>query len=164
MFTKKFLFGFVVIAVFLIVFSGTPLANDDDQRSCDPAGLWFGLPQGSDAYKVVSFIPLDGGQKRYILVAEDKDPGVTPFRGEMVRIKKNHYKLWGMMYSFLVPGDYLISTGEWYMTDCNTAVGNYLISYYLEDPFHDNTAIPQWSFPIVNTYERMPMIDDSSGF
>ena len=163
MFIKKFLFSFVVVAVLLSVFSGTPLANDDDQQSCDPAGLWFGLPQGSDSYKVLSIIPLDGGKRRYIMVAEDKDSGVTPFRGEMVRIKKNHYKAWGMQYSFMVLGDYLVLSGEWYMTDCNTAVGNYLISYYLEDPFH-NTVSPIWSFPIVNNYDRMPMIDDSSNF
>jgi len=163
MFTKKLLFGFVAVSVLLIAFSGTPLANDDDQQSCDPAGLWFGLPQGSDSYKVVSIIPLDGGKRRYILVAEDKDPGVTPFRGEMVRIKKNLYKIWGMQYSFLVTGDYLVLSGEWYMTDCNTAVGNYIVSYYLEDPFH-NTASLIWSFAIVNNYDRMPMIDDSSNF
>ena len=95
--------------VFLLAFTGIPLADDDDddRRRCDPAGLWFGLPQGSDSYKVVSIIPLDEGNKKYILVAEDKDPGVTPFRGEMVRIKKNLYKVWGMSYSFLVLGDYL---------------------------------------------------------
>ena len=164
-FTKKFHFGILIVAVFslLIAFSGTPLANDDEHQSCDPAGLWFGLPQGSDSYKVVSIIPLDGGKKRYVIVAEDKDPGVTAFRGEMVRIKKNLYKIWGMQYSKFVPGDYIVLSGEWHMTDCNTAVGSYLVSYYIVDPFHDDGA-SLGSQAIVNTYDRMPMIDDSSNF
>lgn len=164
MFTKKFLFGFVIVGALLIASSGIPFANDDEHQSCDPAGLWFGLPQGSASYKVVSIIPLDGGKKKYIIVAEDKDPGVTPFRGELLRIKKNHYKAWGMQYSVFVPGDYIVLSGEWYMTDCNTAVGDYVVSYYLVDPFHNNNVTPQWSFPMVNQYDRMPMIDDSSNF
>ena len=165
MFTKKFLFGFVVVALSLLVLSGTPSVNDNDQRSCDPAGLWFGLPQGADAYKVVSIIPLDGGMRRYMLVAEDRDHEVTPFRGEMVRIKKNHYKIWGMMY-YEVSADnflYIVLSGEWTLTDCNTAVGSYLISYYMGDPFH-NTGTYLGSDAVVNTYDRMPMIDDSSDF
>ena len=100
-----------------------------------------------------------------IVLTEDKDSGVTTLHGEMVRIKKNIYKIWGMQYSVFVPGDYVVISGEWHMTDCNNAVGNYLVSYYTEDPFHDDTVTPLWPpFPMVNQYDRMPIIDDSSNF
>ena len=172
MFTKKYLFGYVVVAALLITLTGSTFADDNYQvietqmRSCDPAGVWFGFPLGNPPFKVVSIIPLDGGMRRFILVAEDQDPGVTAFRGEIVRIKKNLYKLWGMQCLPMGSGDfdYYVISGEWEMTDCDNAVGDYFVSYYTEDPFHDDTVNPLWTFQMVNYYDRMPVIDDSSFF
>jgi hypothetical protein len=166
MLTKKLLFGGVFVAGLLIAFLATPLAYDNGGQACDPAGLWFGFPLGNPPFKVVTAIPLDGGQKRYSLVADDQDAGVTPFHGEMVRIKKNIYQVWGVQCLLMGEGDfdYYVISGEWIMSDCDTAVGNYLLSYYMEDPFHDDTVNPLWSLPIVNEYDRMPMIDNSSDF
>jgi hypothetical protein len=169
MICKRLALVFVFIAVLVLGFTLTVQADDDDKmkgRSCDPAGLWFGFPLGQPPFKVVSIIPIEGGKTRYLLVAEDRDPAQTPFRGEMVRVKKNLYKLWGVQYVALAPDvyGYMVISGKWSLSDCNTAEGDYLVSLYAQDPFHDEAAVPFMSLPVLNLYERMPVVDDSSGF
>ena len=170
MIRDKTVFTCLVIALLVLAFPATAQAGKGTKvkgPSCNPGGLWFGFVFGQPPFKVGSIIPIDGGKKRYIIAAEDQDPTVTPFRGEMVRINKNVYKLWGMQYTEIATDTYgyIVISGEWYFTDCDNGVGEYLVTVYDLDPFHDTSAeIIMGPFPIVNTYERMPMVDDSSSF
>jgi hypothetical protein len=164
---KQALFCVVVVGLLLVSFTASVQADDErGGRSCDPAGLWFGFPLGNPPFKVVSIIPVNGGMRRYILSAEDQDPADTPFRGEMVRVGKNVYKLWGMQYITLAPDvyGYMVVSGDWAMSDCMTAEGDYLVSLYNTDPFHDEGAIPFFNMQVLNLYERMPSVNDSSNF
>ena len=166
---KRIFLACVIISGLVLAFTTIVQANDADKMegpSCNPGGLWFGFPLGNPPAKVVSILPIDGGKKRYVVVAEDQKPEDTPFRGELLRVKKNQFKLWGMSYVTLAADTYgyMVISGTWNLTDCNNAEGNYLVSLYATDPFLDENATPLMSVPILNLYERMPMIEDSSDF
>jgi hypothetical protein len=167
----KKLFGCLIVTSCLAGFVGVVQADDDDEgrgRSCNPGGVWFVFPNGNPPFHLVSLIPIDGGKKRYIVDTEGQDPMQTPFRGEMARVKKNVYKFWGMKYFWKSPpGEYLymVNSGYWRMTDCNSAELEVLQSFYSGDPFPDpDDAVYLGSYVRNNLFVRMPMIDDSSDF